>query len=123
MDDERTIAVIDDDEGMRVSLDGLLRSLGYRTALFENAEAFLGTGTDRPPACVISDVAILGGMSGLELARRLAQDRPEIPLILMSGCADESCEQEAKASGVDALLAKPFDDETLIDYLGRALAG
>lgn len=108
---------------MRVSLDGLLRSLGHRTALFDSAEAFLDSDADGSIVCVISDVAIPGGMSGLELARRLAQDRPEIPLILMSACADKSCRQEAKALGVDALLAKPFDDETLIGFLDRALTG
>ena len=123
LNDDRTIAVIDDDEGMRVSLDGLLRSLGYRTALFDSAEAFLSSGADGAILCVISDVAIPGGMSGLELARLLAQDRPEIPLILMSGCAEKSCHQEAKALGVDALLAKPFDDKVLIGFLDRALAG
>ncbi|MBT2134192.1 response regulator [Croceibacterium sp. LX-88] len=122
MGNERIIAVIDDDEGMRVSLDGLLRSLGYRTALFASAEAFLGDGAGRLADCVISDVAIPGGMSGLELARRLATDRPEVPLILMSGCADKSCRQEAAALGVDALLAKPFGDEMLIRFLDRALA-
>lgn len=121
MVNERIIAVIDDDEGMRVSLGGLLRSLGYRTALFDSAEAFLEAGS-RLANCVISDVAITGGMSGLELARRLAEDRPDVPMILMSGCADQTCRAEADALGVDALLAKPFDDEMLIGFLNRALA-
>jgi FixJ family two-component response regulator len=115
--------VIDDDEGIRVSLDGLLRSLGYGTALFASAEAFLRDGVGGPLDCVISDVAIPGGMSGVELARRLAGDRPDVPLILMSGCADKNCREEAAALGVDALLAKPFDDEMLIRFLDRALAG
>lgn len=122
MDKERIIAVIDDDEGMRASLDGLLRSLGYRTALFESAEAFLGDGVGAAADCVISDVAIPDGMNGIELARRLAENRPEVPVILMSGCATKSCREEAAALGVDALLAKPFDDEMLIGFLDRALA-
>lgn len=121
--DGRIIAVIDDDEGMRVSLDGLLRSLGYRAVLFETAEAFLGSREALPVDCVISDVAIPGGMSGLELARLLARGRPDLPLILMSGCADSSCRGEADALGVDALLAKPFDDELLAGFLDRAFVG
>lgn len=121
MADERIIAVVDDDEGMGVSLDGLLRSLGYRTALFASAEAFLDMGGCAAD-CVISDVAIPGGMSGLDLARRLAGDRPETPVILMSGCADRTCRIEAKSLGVEALLSKPFDDETLAGFLDRALA-
>lgn len=123
LDKEPIIVVIDDDRGMRASLDGLLRSLGYRTALFESAEAFLGDGAGGPADCVISDIAIPGGMSGLEFARRLAEDRPEVPLILMTGRADQSCRDEAAALGVDALLTKPFDDEMLIGLLDRALAG
>ena len=122
MADERIIAVIDDDEGMRVSLGGLLRSLGYRTALFASAEAFLDVG-GLSADCVISDVAMPGGMSGLDLARRLAGDRPDVPMILMSGCADHTCRVEAEALDVEALLSKPFDDGTLAGFFERAIAG
>lgn len=110
--DGRIIAVIDDDKGMRVSLDSLLRSLGYHTALFDSAGL---------ADCVISDVALPSGMSDLELARRLADERPGIPVILVSGCADRGCREKAEALGVEALLAKPFDDEMLIGFLNRVL--
>ena len=121
MADKRIIAVIDDDGGMRISLDCLLRSLGYRTALFESAEAFLVDGGAVLTDCVISDIAIPGGMSGLELARWLADERPGIPVILVSGFVNKRSREEAEALGVEALLAKPFDDEMLISILNHAL--
>jgi len=120
--DPHLIAVIDDDEGMRTSLDGLLRSLGHRTALFDCAEAFLSSDAAREADCVISDVHMPGGLSGVELARRLANDVPPMPIILMSGFASDDCREQAEQTKVRCFLAKPFDDCTLIECLDEALA-
>ena len=54
-------------------------------------------------------------------SRRLADERPGIPVILVSGHADRNCHEEAEVIGVEALLAKPFDNEVLIGLLNRAL--
>lgn len=61
------ISIIDDDEGVRVSLDGLVRSLGYRVALFKCAEDFLNETESADSGCVISDIEMPGGMSGISL--------------------------------------------------------
>lgn len=122
MRDSPLIAVIDDDEGMRTSLDGLLRSLGHRTALFECAEAFLSSDAARDASCIISDVHMPGGMSGVELAQRLSGDSPPMPIILMSGFTNGDCREQAEKTKVHCLLAKPFDDDTLIECLDQALA-
>jgi len=119
---ERIIAVIDDDHGMRVSLGRLLLSVGYRTVLFESAEAFLSAESRLRVDCVISDIAIPGGMSGLDLARCMANGQSEIPLVLMSGRATPACRHEAETLGVTALLAKPFDDGELVGLLDKALS-
>ena len=121
MSHPRLIAVIDDDEGMRLSLDGLLRSLGHCTALFASGEDFLASEAAASADCVISDVHMPGGMSGVELARRLADDRSPTPVILMSGFADRACREEAERIKVGCLLTKPFDDDTLIACLDEAL--
>ncbi|WP_210251675.1 response regulator transcription factor [Neorhizobium galegae] len=115
------IAIIDDDEGMRVSLDGLLRSLGHRTELFDSAEAFLESQSAGTADCVISDIHMPGGMSGIDLARRLGDDRPPMPVILMSAFADKDVRERAEDTKVHCLLAKPFDEETLIACLEKAL--
>jgi FixJ family two-component response regulator len=115
------IAVIDDDGGMRVSLDGLLRSLGHRTVLFESAERFLASGAAHDADCVISDVHMPGGMSGVELARLLADRHPDMPVILMSGFTEGDCREQAEKSQVQCLLSKPFDDGRLIACLEEAL--
>jgi FixJ family two-component response regulator len=115
------IAVIDDDAGMRVSLDGLLRSLGHRTALFGSAEAFLQAEAPQDVVCVLSDLNMPGGMSGLELARRLAVERPAVAVILMTGFCQPQCREEVERSEVRCLLWKPFDEATLISCLDEAL--
>jgi FixJ family two-component response regulator len=120
--DSPLIAVIDDDEGMRTSLDGLLRSLGHRTALFECAEAFLSSDAVRDASCIISDVHMPGGMSGVELAQRLSADSLPMPIILMSGFTNGDCREQAEKTKAHCLLAKPFDDAMLIECLDQALA-
>jgi FixJ family two-component response regulator len=115
------IAIIDDDEGMRVSLDQLLRSLGHRTVLFASAEAFLESQSAPVTHCVISDIHMPGGMSGLDLAHRLAEDHPPTPIILMSAYSNRDQEEQAKDLRVYCLLPKPFDDDTVIACLERAL--
>jgi FixJ family two-component response regulator len=117
----RLIAIIDDDEGMRVSLDGLLRSLGYRTELFDSAEEFLESRSARAADCVISDIHMPGGMSGIDLARCLNDDRLPTPLILMSAFADDNIRRQAADTKIHCLLAKPFDDDILIACLEKAL--
>lgn len=117
----RLIAIVDDDEGMRLSLDGLLRSLGHRTELFDSAEAFLESRSARAADCVISDIHMPGGMSGMDLARRLGDGRRPMPVILMSAFADDNIREQAEDTKIHCLLAKPFDDDILIACLEKAL--
>lgn len=116
------IAIVDDDAGMCVSLDGLLRSLGYRTALFASAEAFLEATSAGRSDCVITDVHMPGGMSGIDLIAVLAKSDPAVPVILMSAFHQPQDAGKARESGARCILGKPFDDQTLIDCLEKALA-
>ena len=122
MPEAALIAIIDDDEGMRVSLDGLLRSMGLRTTLYSNAEGFLNSESFSATDCIICDVHMPGGMSGLDLAHKLSSSRSPTPIILMSGFSDHECREALRRSQIRHLLAKPFDDETLIACLDEALA-
>jgi len=116
------IAIVDDDAGMRVSLDGLLRSLSYRTALFASAEAFLESVPAARSDCVITDVHMPGGMSGLDLVTVLAKRDPTVPVILMSAFHQPQDADRIQESGARCILGKPFDDQTLIDCIEEALA-
>jgi FixJ family two-component response regulator len=113
------ISVVDDDAGMRSSLDGLVRSLGYRVQTFGSAEDFLGSDARTACDCVISDVQIEGGMSGIQLAKEVTPSGT--PVILISAFADEAVQAKAAAVGAYCLLKKPFDCEKLIGCIDSAL--
>lgn len=113
------ISVVEDDEGLRNSLHGLMRSLGYRVETFACAEEFLGSAARASSDCVISDVQIPGGMSGIDLAQRVTPSGT--PVILMSAFADEKVQAQAAAAGAQCLLKKPFDCERLISCIDTAL--
>ncbi len=116
------ISVIDDDAGVRASLDGLIRSLGYRVALYDGAEAFLGAPEATRSACVVSDIHMPGGMDGLSLCR-LLQARADAPVVILISAFkdDEEARTVAAAAGVSCALRKPFDGDHLADCIERAL--
>ena len=118
MSDCPLISVVDDDEGVRTSLDGLVRSLGYRVQTFGSAEAFLDSDARKTCDCVISDVQ-MDGMSGMQLAKEVTPSGT--PVILISAFADEAAQAKAAAAGAHCLLKKPFDCEKLIDSIDSAL--
>lgn len=120
MSDFLPIAVIDDDDSVRLSLDGLVRSLGYAVRTFASAEAFLAAGAGAGWACIVCDVN-MPGMSGLDLQDRLKRSGVATPLILMTAYADTGTFLRAEQSGAACFLRKPFDAQRLIDCLHAAL--
>lgn len=115
------ISVVDDDASIRVSLEGLIRSLGYRVACFDCASEFLESDARAGTACVISDVQ-MPGMTGLELIQALGAETGAPPVILMSAFADEGARARAQQAGAVCFLKKPFSGDSLIGCLDRALA-
>jgi FixJ family two-component response regulator len=116
------ISIVDDDAGMRSSLDGLIRSLGYEVAVFDSAEAFLRSPASHESHCVISDVQMPGGMSGIELLKAVKASASEMPVILMSAFVNADSLAEAKAVGAHCTLRKPFNGEVLVSCVEEALA-
>jgi len=115
-----TIAVIDDDESVRASLDTLLRSFGFPVQVFASAEAFMAAPDLAGFACAISDVQ-MGGMNGIELARHMAARHPPLRVILMTAFFDAGVKRRAEDAGAVCLLAKPFNSQDLIACLKLAL--
>ena len=115
-----TIAVIDDDESVRRALQRLLRSTGLTVATFATAEAFLEDGTQPPPACLVLDVR-LPGLTGLDLQERLAAAGRRIPIVFITAHKDDQARRQALAAGAIDFIAKPFDEEVLLDALAVAL--
>jgi len=121
VDDIVKIAVVDDDEGMRSALEGLIRSLGHEPLGFGSAEAFLHCAARRDVACVILDVR-MPGMNGLVLQELLRRENPSPPIIFMTSYGDDHMRRRALAAGARCFLGKPVDDAELIDCIQASLA-
>jgi FixJ family two-component response regulator len=116
------IAVIDDDENVRVSLDSLLRSLGYSVHLFDSAEQFLASRSIEAMNCLVSDIQ-MPGASGLQMYEQLLSAGHSTPVIFITASAHQAPRQAAQKLGACCYLSKPFDDEQLIACLDIALGG
>lgn len=110
------------DDSVRVSLEGLLRSLGHRVETFDSAAAFLSSEARGAADCVISDLQ-MPDMTGIEMKEALVAGGSETPVILITAFADEAQKRRAEQAGVTCFLPKPFAGKTLIDCLNRALLG
>jgi FixJ family two-component response regulator len=118
--ESRSVAIVDDDELMRGALQGLLREAGLPARAFASAEEFLDSGAQHLSSCLIADIR-MPGMSGLDLQARLNAEQIRIPIILMTAHADERVRMQALRSGAVEFLAKPFDDEVLLESVRAAL--
>jgi FixJ family two-component response regulator len=114
------VAIVDDDDLMRSALEGLLKAVGLRAQAFSSAEEFLESGQSRETACLIADIR-MPGMSGLELQAKLNADACRIPIVFITAHGDEKMRMQAMRSGAVEFLAKPFDDEALLDSVRAAL--
>jgi FixJ family two-component response regulator len=117
--DSPLVAIVDDDELFRRSLERLVRSAGFRVAEFGSAEDFLERGDLDRIACAILDM-MLPGMNGFELQQRLVTRPRQIPIVFVSAHADAIMRANALRAGAIACLKKPFDDSTLLDILDRS---
>jgi FixJ family two-component response regulator len=114
------VAIIDDDESLRLALVGLVRSLGLDGRGFASAEAFLQSGEAKRFAVVVTDIQ-MPGMSGIELKQHLAGRQCTLPVIMITARPDPSLEEKAMAAGAVAFLRKPFEAAVLIGLLEKAL--
>jgi FixJ family two-component response regulator len=114
------ISIVDDDDSMREATKGFIRSLGYVAATFASAEDFLRSGCLHDTACLITDVQ-MPGMSGIELQNRLIAEGNHLPVIFITAFPETRARAQALSAGAFGYLSKPFNDQTLIDCLDRAL--
>jgi FixJ family two-component response regulator len=114
------IAIVDDDQAVRIGLGNLMRSAEVANELFPTADAFLETDLDRF-ALVLSDIQ-MPGMSGLDLLSKLRELRPELPVVLMTAFPDERVRARAETEGAVRLFVKPCDPDDLIAVIETLLA-
>src|SRR5438132_3793783 len=118
--DVPTVFVVDDDAGVRASIQGLLKSAKLRCASFGTAEEFLRNKPPGVPSCLVLDVS-LPGLNGLDLQRELAEAGIQIPIIFITGHGDIPMTVKAMKSGAVEFLTKPFQDQDLLDAIRQAL--
>ena len=107
------IAVIDDDQSMARMLSRVIRAEGFGVEWFHSAEEFLDSGSLRQFDCLILDLN-LPGMSGIDLQRQLNDSGVEIPIVFISGQAEEATRQHAIDAGAAGFFSKPFNIDSLL---------
>src|SRR3984885_14311711 len=113
-------AIVDDDDLMRSALLGLLKSAGLPAQAFASAEEFLKSGQQHEAGCLVADIR-MPGMSGLELQAKLNADHCRIPTIFITAHGDAKMRLQAMRAGAVEFLAKPFDDEALLESVRAAM--
>lgn len=117
------IAIIDDDVAVLDALRAYFVSKGFTVSCFDTAERFLTDAESEARFdCVVSDIR-MAGLSGLELARRIAAGPRSCPVILITGHGDIDMAVSAIKGGVFDFLEKPFDEGRLLEAIQRAVAG
>ena len=115
-----TIFVVDDDSAVRKSLTRLVTSAGYAVEVFASAADFLARKPFGGPCCALVDVIMLG-LTGLDLQQALARSGHRVPIVFMSGYHDIELREAAMKRGAVDFLSKPFDVESLLEALERAV--
>jgi len=120
MADASIVYVVDDDVSVRESLELLIQHEGWQPQLFESAQAFLSCPRTSLPSCLILDVS-LPVLNGLDLQKRVAADRTEMPIIFITGYGDVPTSVQAMKAGAIEFLTKPFSDDALLSAIRQAL--
>ena len=114
------VFVVDDDVSVRESLESLIRFAGWEPETFASAEEFLARPRVLIPSCLILDVA-LPDLSGLDLQKRIAVDRIDMPIIFITGYGDVPMTVQAMKAGAVEFLTKPFRDDVLLSAIRKAI--
>lgn len=117
---EKLVAIVDDDESVRIALTGLMKAVGFPAITFASATEFLDSGQQHHAACLIADIR-MPGMSGLELQARLNAEQCWIPTIFITAHGDREMRMQALRSGAVEFISKPFRDEVLLETIQKAL--
>jgi len=115
------VYVVDDDLSVRESLKFFIDAAGWQPELFETAMDFLSRAKPLVPSCLVLDLN-LPGLNGLDLQKRVAVERPDMPIIFISGHGDVPTSVQAMKAGAVEFLIKPFSNDTLLNAIHSALA-
>jgi FixJ family two-component response regulator len=114
------VFVVDDDVSVRESLELLIDNQGWQPRTFASAQEFLGSPRAVVPSCLLLDIS-LPGLNGLELQKRVAAERTDMPIIFITGYGDIPKTVQAMKAGAVEFLTKPFNEEVLLPAIRQAL--
>jgi len=114
------VFVVDDDAWVRESLETLIHDEGWQPETFASAQEFLDRPRVSTPSCLVLDIS-LPGLNGLELQKRVAVERTDMPIIFITGHGDIPMSVGAMKAGAVEFLTKPFNDEVLLTAIRQAL--
>jgi FixJ family two-component response regulator len=114
------VFVVDDDISVRESLELLIQTSGWQAETCASAQEFLARPRAVVPSCLVLD-ATLPDFSGLDLQKRVAVDRSEMPVIFITGYADVPMTVQAMKAGAIEFLMKPFGEHVLFSAIENAL--
>src|SRR5712675_1107512 len=114
------VYVVDDDVSVRESLEALIRCAGWEPETFASAQEFLARPRVLAPSCLVLDVT-LPGLNGLDLQKRVAVDRIDMPIIFITGYGDVPMTVKAMKAGAVEFLTKPFGDDVMLAAIEQAL--
>ncbi|HDS1768775.1 response regulator transcription factor [Pseudomonas putida] len=118
---EPVVYIVDDDESMRLALDGLFRSVGLQVQSFASTQDFVAFPRKAVPGCLVLDVR-LRGESGLAFQAQMEQGGVHIPVVFITGHGDIAMSVKAMKAGAVDFLTKPFRDQDMLDAVASALA-
>ena len=114
------VFVVDDDVSVRESLESLIRCEGWEPQTFASALEFLARPRALVPSCLVLDIS-LPGLNGLDLQKQVAVERPDVPIIFITGYGDVPKTVQAMKAGAVEFLTKPFSDDVLLSAIRQAV--
>ena len=117
---DATVYVVDDDPGLNTSLAALFQSVGIKTEVFQDPEAFMAQPTINRPGCVVLD-ARMPGICGLDVLEQIRNRRWSIPILMISGHADVAMAVRALQAGATDFLEKPVNDTLLLQLVQKSI--
>jgi FixJ family two-component response regulator len=114
------VFVVDDDVSVRESLELLIRCECWQPETFASAQEFLDRPRSLAPSCLVLDVS-LPDLNGLDLQKRVAVERPDMPIIFITGYGDVPTTVQAMKAGAVEFLTKPFSDDALLNAIRQAV--
>ena len=115
-----SVAIVDDEEGIRKALGRLLRAAGLEAHGYANGQEFLTAAAERRPDCVVLDLH-MPGMSGLQVLRKLKATGLLLPIVVITAHDEAETREQCLSTGARAYLRKPLEDRLLLNAISAAM--